>query len=186
MSHATDGADLERFRHYLLMLARLHLGRQLQGKLDASDIVQQTLLQAHRQRDQYRGQDEATRAAWLRKLLAGTLADALRTFGRAKRELGRERSLDAAIADSSLRIQAWLAAEQSSPSQQAARAEQAIRLAEALGQLPDAQREAVELRYCQGWCVAKIAAHMDKSVTAVAGLLKRGLKHLRDTLIEEL
>ena len=93
--------------------------------------------------------------------------------------MARERSFEAALEDSSARPGAWLAAEQSSPSQQAARHEQAVRLAGALALLPDAQREAVELRYYQGWSVADISRSLCRSTTAVAGLLKRGLKQLR-------
>ena len=78
-SPAADAA-LERFRHYLLLLARLQLGRQAQGKLEPSDVVQQTLLEAHRKREQFRGTTDAERAAWLRQMLAFNLADALRTW----------------------------------------------------------------------------------------------------------
>src|SRR5205809_5993339 len=102
---------LERFRYYLLLLARWHLGDQLRGKLDPSDAVQMTLLEAHRKRAQFRGQTEAEMAAWLRQMLAYTIADALRAQGRIKRDATRELSLD----DASARMESWLAADQSSP-----------------------------------------------------------------------
>jgi RNA polymerase sigma-70 factor (ECF subfamily) len=180
----SSGKVLGRFREYLLLLARMHLGGQLQGKLDASDVVQQTLLEAYRKMAQFRGQSEAELAAWLRQMLACNLADALRALGRAKRDVARERSLEAALEASSARIGSWLAAEQSTPSQQAQRHEEVLRLAEALATLPEAQREAVVLRHCQGWSLAAISQHMGRSPAAVAGLLKRGLRHLRDHLGE--
>src|SRR5437764_13707204 len=112
----TQALPLERFRPYLLLLARLQLREQFRGKLDPSDVVQQTLLEAHRKRDQFRGHSPAELAGWLRQLLACTLADALRALGRAKRDAARERSLEAAREQSSARLGDWLAAEQPSPS----------------------------------------------------------------------
>ena len=175
----TPGLGLERFREYLHLLARQHIGAQLRAKLDPSDLVQQTLLEAHRKRDQFRGRSDAELAGWLRKLLACTLADAVRALGRAKRDVARERSLESALEQSSARIEAWLVAEQSSPSQQAMRHEQAVRLADALAKLPASQREALELRHCQGWSLAEISRHMGRTPAAVAGLLKRGARQLR-------
>ena len=63
--------QVERYREYLMLLARLHVGEQLCGKLDASDVVQQTLLDAHRQRQQFRGQSDGELAAWLRRMRCG-------------------------------------------------------------------------------------------------------------------
>src|SRR6516165_5093089 len=120
------------------------------GKLDPSDIVQQTLLEAHRDRDQFRGQTEAEIAVWHRRLLACNLADAVRSLRRRKRDTARERSLEAALDASSARLEAWLAAEQSSPSERAERNEAILRLVDALALLPEANRQALVLRHCQG------------------------------------
>jgi RNA polymerase sigma-70 factor (ECF subfamily) len=176
------GPRPERFREYLRLLARVHIGEQLRAKLDPSDVVQQTLLEAHRKRDQFRGTTDAEMAGWLRQLLACTLADAVRALGRAKRDVGRERSLEKAIDQSSKRIEAWLVAEQSSPSQQAMRHEDAARLADALAKLPEAQREALTLRYCLGWSLAEISTHLGRTPAAISGLLKRGARQLREQL----
>ena len=112
------------------------------------------------------------------------LANVVRDLGRDRRDVNRERSLEAAAAESSARLEAWLAAEQSSPSQQAERNEQALRLADALTQLPEAQREVVLLRHCHGWSLADISRQLGRSPSAVAGLLHRGLRQLR-ALLEE-
>ncbi len=186
MDQAPDeaGRRLESCRAYLRLLARLHLAPQLRGKLDPSDVVQQTLLQAYQAINQFRGRSEAEWAAWLRQILAHNLARALRDFGRARRDLCREQSLQAALDTSSARLDAWLAADQPSPSEHAQQAEQGVRLAEALEQLPEAQREALVLQHWQGLSLAEIGAHLGRSPAAVAGLIKRGLKQLRHLMHE--
>jgi RNA polymerase sigma-70 factor (ECF subfamily) len=148
-------------------------------------VVQQTLLQAHQQHAQFRGQTEAERRAWLRTILANTLTDAARRFGRRQRDVGRERSLDAAIEESSSRLEAWLQADQSTPSQHALGQEQLLRLAEALAQLPQEQRLAVELHHLQGYSLAEVGQHLGRSKEAVAGLLFRGIRKLREWLAGE-
>ena len=92
------GLAVERFRSYLLLLARTRLRGLPDARLNASDIVQQTLLDAHRQRQQFRGEGPSEMAAWLRRMLACNLADALRALHRDKRDVDRERSLDAKMA----------------------------------------------------------------------------------------
>src|SRR5262249_26312076 len=154
------------------------------GKLDASDVVQQALLEAHRQRAQFRGTSAAEMAAWLRQILAGTLIDAQRALGRARRDVARERSLEAALDQSSAQLGGWLAAPGPSPSAHAQQHEQAVRLAEALATLPEAQREALMLRYYQGCALDDISRQLGRSPAAVAGLLKRGARQLR-TLLHE-
>jgi RNA polymerase sigma-70 factor (ECF subfamily) len=184
MAHGTEdhGRELERFRDYLQLLARLQLDPRLQGKVDLSGVVQQTLLEAHQQWDQFRTWDEARQTAWLRKVLAHNLTDEVRRLGAARRDVSRERSLDAAIEESSSRLEAWLADSRSTPEQQAIRQEQLLALAAALARLAPDQRTAVELRHLQGFSVAEVAAEMGRPPQAVAKLLFRGLKKLRELL----
>src|SRR5438132_9848930 len=92
-----NGPTLERFRAYLRLLARMQMDPRLQGKLDPSDLVQQTLLQALQALDRFRGRSDAELATWLRQILAHNLANAARDLGRAKRNLARECSLEAAL-----------------------------------------------------------------------------------------
>jgi RNA polymerase sigma-70 factor, ECF subfamily len=170
----------ERYREYLLLLARLQFDPKLQGKLDPSDIVQQTLLKAHQRRDQLRGRTEAERAAWLRAILAHVLADAARKYGQGV--LGRERSLEESLEQSSRRLERWLADSQPSAGRRIEGHEQLLRLADALARLPDDQRRAVELRHLQGVSVAEIGQLMGRSTAAVGGLLQRGLRALREMI----
>jgi RNA polymerase sigma-70 factor, ECF subfamily len=177
-----QGQMLERYRNYLRLLARVQLEPLVRGVLDPSDVVQQTLLEAHLARARFHGDSSGQLAAWLRQILACNLQDALRTLGRDCRDVARQRSLSVALEESSQLLAAWLAADQSSPSMQAERNEQAIVLADALSALPDAQREALILQHWQGLTLDQIAGQLGRTPAAVAGLLKRGLKQLRATL----
>jgi len=177
--------DLERFRELLRLLSRVRLDRRLRGKLDPSDIVQQTLLRAHQSLDQFRGQGDAELAAWLRQILAATMVDEVRRYGRGKRDVGAERMLLASLDESSACLEAWLACDQSSPSQQAMKHEQLRLLADALAAMSDDQRQAVELHHLKGQTLAEVGRQMGRSKAAVAGLLRRGLKELRNRLNTE-
>ena len=174
--------DFERFRPYLRLLARLQVDPRLNAKMDDSDMVQQTFLQAHRAISEFRGTTDAEMAAWLRQILARNLAHAGRDYRRDKRDVRREQSIEAAVDQSSIRLENLLAAEQSTPSQKAMRNEDLLRLAAAVEKLPDAQRAAIELHYWKHWTLAEISDHLGRSTTAVAGLLHRGLKALRKHL----
>src|SRR5262249_4899528 len=153
-------ADLSRWRQYLLLLARLQLGPPRQGQPEASDLVQQTMIEAVRQRDQFRGKSESEWAAWLRRILACNIADAFRTLHRQKRDVDRLRSIESALDRSSASLGSFLAASQSSPSMRAGRIEQLAALATALEGLPDAQREALVLHYLESWPLDRISEHM--------------------------
>jgi RNA polymerase sigma-70 factor (ECF subfamily) len=176
--------DLERYRDYLDLLARLQLDPRLRGKVDLSGVVQQTLLEAHQSLDRLADQGDERLAAWLRQVLANNLRDEVRKLHAAKRDAERERSLEAAVEESSARLEAWLAAEQSSPSERAERQEELLRLAGALARLPDEQRRAVEMHHLQGRPLAEVALELGRSKGAVAQLLFRGLQKLREWMGE--
>jgi RNA polymerase sigma-70 factor (ECF subfamily) len=177
-----QGEDLGRFREYLHLLARLRLGPRLRTKVDSSDIVQETLLDAHKGWARFRGSTEGELMAWLRQILAHNLADAAKAQKQAKRDVGRERSLEAEIEQASGRLGDFLAARQSSPSRRLSREEEALKLAAALAQLPMPQRDAVELHHLQGLSLKELAGHLERSEAAVAALLHRGLERLRELL----
>lgn len=172
----------DKFRDYLRLLARMQLPNILQGKMDASDVVQQTLLKAYQAADQFRGKTVPEQAGWLRQILANTLANAVRDFSRARRDVALERSLQTALDESSSRLEAWLAADQPSPSTIVSRNEQFLELAEGLTGLPDDQREALILRYCHGKSLVEIGESLGRTRAAVASLLRRGLQQLRKVL----
>jgi RNA polymerase sigma-70 factor, ECF subfamily len=179
MAREGEASDphLEAFRNYLELLARVRLDPRLRGKLDPADLVQQTLLRAVEAQERFRG-DDARRAAWLRTILARVMIDAVRKYGRPGGG-ERERSLEAALEQSSARLEAFLAADQTSPSGRAERNEELLRMVEALAELPEQIREVVVLKHCQGWTLPQIAERIGRSVPSVASLLRRGLEELR-------
>lgn len=177
------GSLLERYRNYLALLARLQLSRRLQSKVDEADLVQETFLKAHRYFEQFRGTTEAELAAWLRQILAASVANTLRHYyGTQRRDVRLEQELAEEFDRSS---QAWgfaLAAQQSSPSQAAARREEAVLLADALAKLPPDYAEVIVLRHLQGLTFAEVAQRMERTLDSVDKLWVRALARLRQQL----
>jgi RNA polymerase sigma-70 factor (ECF subfamily) len=165
---------LVRHRSALGLLARLQVPAWLRPKLDSSDLVQQTLLEAERDRGRLESMPESERAAYLRRCLSHNVIDAIRKF--------RPDQALANVERSSARIELWLAAEDSTPSERSAREDQLHRLAEALAALPEDQRTAVELKHLHGLSVREIAEQMGRTPSAVGGLLRRGVRELRERL----
>jgi len=165
----------EKYRHYLLCIARSVSGTGGDLAIDAEDAVHQTILRACQNHTQFRGDSEAERTAWLRKILWNYVRD---TYRRTNRRLD-EQALARGLEQSSARLANVLVSEEPSPSYWAKRSERMVRLGEAIVKLPEDQRRAVELRYLQELPVAQIADRMKRSKTSIAGLLQRGLRELR-------
>jgi RNA polymerase sigma-70 factor (ECF subfamily) len=177
--------DLDRFRPWLVLLARSQLAGRLGGKLDASDVAQQALLEAWRALPQFRGSTEAELVGWLRAILAGVLGDAFRRYhGTQARDVAREVSLEAELDASSRRLGQLLAEESPSPSNEAVRHEQTVLLADALSRLPEDYREVIVLRNLEGLSHHEVAARMGRAVGAVRMLWLRALSRLRFELGE--
>lgn len=177
------GRLLEQYRGYLLMLAHRYLDTRLRRRIDPADIVQHTYLEAQRDMPAFRGESPAEFAAWLRNILKNNVATAVaRHVSAQKRSVGREVNVgtDSGAAN-------WFAqmpGSTTSPSRRVMKQEAAMAMLDALTQLPETQAEAVRLRYMEGLSLAEICERMGKSETAAAGLLKRGLRKLREILAE--
>jgi RNA polymerase sigma-70 factor (ECF subfamily) len=175
--------QIGRYRALLHLHARqVQRDPRLGRRFDASDVVQEALLRGHANLGQFRGSTEAELVGWLQKILANVVADEIDKHKAQKRNVELEQSLNATIAESSARLEKFLADRQSSPSHKAERREELVRLAEAMEQLPEDQREAVILRDLQNASVAEIAAQLHRTEKAVAGLLVRGRRRLRELL----
>ena len=177
------GQLLELYRNYLTLLARLQISRRLQSKVDAVDLVQETFLKAHRRFGQFRGTTEAELASWLRQILVLNVANLVRHYFGTQ---GRNVRLECELADdpdgSSQARGLGLIAKQSSPSQRAARREEAVLLADALAKLPADYGELIILRHLQGLAFAEVAQRMGRSVDSVEKLWVRALAQLRRLL----
>jgi RNA polymerase sigma-70 factor (ECF subfamily) len=177
-----SGAEFEKYRRYLAFLARMHVDQRLNAKVDLSGIVQQTLFEAHQDLGRWKSLPSGEKMAFLRQILAHNIQDEIRMLKAGKRDVRREQSLEQAFENSSLRLMNWVGVDASSPSSKLNRAERAMQLAAALDRLPEAQREALVLQHWERKSLADIASHMQRTPAAVAGLLKRGLRQLREEL----
>ena len=169
----------ERYRAYLRLLAGQQLPKRVHRLQGASDMAHETILKAHKKREQFRGATEAEYRGWLRRILANTIADAAAV---------KEPDVLQALEQSSAHLENWVVAADTSPAEQLERAEQLLRLAEALLQLPEDERTALEMRYLQDprCSLPEIAKALDRpTAKAVAGLLARGLEKLRGLLRED-
>lgn len=177
------GQLLGLYGNYLSLAARLQISRRLQSKVDAADLVQDTFLKAHRSFAQFQGNSENELIGWLQQILANNLANVVRHYyGTQARDVRLEQELVHDLGQSS---QAWsqgLVARQSSPSQRAARREEAVLLADALGKLPEDYSEVIVLRHLQGLPFAEVAERMQRSVDSVEKLWIRALGRLRRLL----
>lgn len=177
--------QLAGYQPWLHLLARLEIDSRFHGKFSASDAVQQTMLEAWQHWDNFRGNDEPQRRAWLRQILAHQLAHLARHYaGTQKRDVTREQSIEASLAQSSMRLEQFLAADQSSPSGQVAARERSVQLARVLEQLRDDYRQVLTLRSLEELSFDDVAARMNRSPGAVRMLWVRALAALRQHIDE--
>ena len=174
-----------RYQSYLHVLARAQLGRHLRGKCDSADVVQMTLLEAHRDFASFQGSHENELLAWLRRILAHNLFNEARRFAAQQRDAAREVSLDAVragVEQSSVALGQGLAADGPSPSQEATRREDAVRLADALSRLPEDYQAVLLLRVFEGLPAEEVAVRLGRTAGAVRMLQMRALGALREQL----
>ena len=174
------GNLLNRYRPYLRILALRYLDSGVRSRVDPSDVIQQTCLDIHRDIDGFRGAHEAEWIGWVRRILENNVNQVIRRHIQAqKRTVRKEAIVDESSKAHRIR-NAGPISNESSPSQRVMKGEQAVRLATLLGKLPKDQREALRLRYLEGKTLQQIADRFERSEMAVAGLLKRGLRNLRE------
>jgi RNA polymerase sigma-70 factor (ECF subfamily) len=180
---AALGSLLEHYGNYLALLARVQISRRLQGKVDAADLVQETFLEAHQGFAGFQGATEREFVCWLRQILATNLANLFRRYlGAKRRDVRLEQELGTDLDHSSQALQDRLVAPHSSPSQQAARREQAVLLADALARLPEHYREVLILHHLEGLSFPEVARRLGRSLDSVKNVWTRALAKLRREL----
>lgn len=173
---AALGELLEKYRGFLRGLADRLMDDRAAGRLDASDIVQQTCLSVHKHIAEFQGDGDAQFAAWLRQIHERNIRNAARNQLHAgKRAIDRENRLNEADA---------LLARQTSPSQFAARSEESSRLAQALARLASDEQEALRRRYVDGQSITEIASDMQLTRSALVWLMNRAMTALRQNMGE--
>jgi RNA polymerase sigma-70 factor (ECF subfamily) len=178
--------DLDRYRPLLRMRAELiDLHPRIRVRFDYSDVANETLLLAHQQLDQFRGHTEAELVAWLQGILEHRAIAMIRKELAKKRNVHRECSIEAAVEESSVYVRDILRDKGPSPSEQLQQEELMVRIARALNQLEEVQRQAFLARHMMDLPIADIATLMGRTEKSVAGLLLRGRKRLRELLRDE-
>jgi RNA polymerase sigma-70 factor (ECF subfamily) len=174
------GQVLEGYRHYLLGIAERELDSALHAKAGASDLVQETFLEAQRDFAQFQGESARELQAWLRRLLLNNLANFTRHYrGTDKRDVGREVSLEARAPGAA---DPGLAAEALSPSGEAVANEQAEVVQAALARLPEDYRQVLVWRYQEGRSFEEIAQLLQRTANAARKLFARALERFEQEL----
>jgi RNA polymerase sigma-70 factor, ECF subfamily len=174
---AALGNLLENYRGHLRQIAENLLDDRAAPRLDASDLVQQTCLSVHKQIAEFEGADVAQFVGWLRQIHERNIRNAVRDQLHAgKRAINREERLP----DPDMHH-----VRQTTASQRALRGEEAARLAQAISQLPEDEREALRRRYLEGQSLTEVAAAMGLSKGSLIWLIKRAMKNMKRHLGDE-
>ncbi len=174
---------LERYRPLLCLHVRqLQLGRLYRARFDSSDVVQETLARAVKGVCQLRGGSEAEFVRWLQVIVGNVLVDLVREHGAAKRDPRREQTVCDASADGDTPMAAYVASSQPGPATLALQQERLLQLADAVGRLPEAERDAVIAHYILELPLAEVAARLGRTEKGAAGLVFRGKRRLRELL----
>jgi RNA polymerase sigma-70 factor (ECF subfamily) len=180
---ATIGELLQHYRNYLMLLATTQLERRLQPRVSPSDVVQETMLRAHRHFAQFRGHSERELLAWLRQILVTNLAKFVERYVlAAKRDIRREISLERAgqaLAEPTSQFHLLLTSRGRSPSAALQEREEAVLLADRMAELPNHYREVLILRNIRGLSFEEVAAQLDRPIGATRMLWLRAIQRLR-------
>lgn len=175
--------SLNNFRPIMLTLAEAMISSTLRGDLEPSDLVQQTLLEAHCNAEQLAAMSQPAFFSWLRNALNHNVLDAIRHLKAQKNDV-RRRVRVSDLEATFVRLEQVLVADETSPSEVVQRNEQICLMLAAVQTLPDNQRRAVILKHLNGCSLREIADALGLSEPAAAGVLHRGRQRLAECLRE--
>lgn len=176
-----DYRELSQYESILLTRAA-RLTRDLPPRISAEDLVQETLLEAHKNLHRFNGQTRPEMMKWLARILSNNIADTYRSIRRKKRDINRELPSASQLESSFNGANDRFVSAESTPSFYASASEEANQLASAIRKLPAEQRDAIRMHHLQGQTLANVAKQLGRSRSAVAGLVFRGLQSLRSRL----
>jgi RNA polymerase sigma-70 factor (ECF subfamily) len=177
------GREPEKYRLLLKLQVRtMQLDPRLRRRFDSSDLVQEAFLKAHLHREKFEGVTEAQFVKWLKRIVENVVRDKCREHKAVKRDVRREQDLQQVVSESSVRLEKIVAIGQAPPGQRLEQHERELRLAAALEQLPEDQRDAIILRHLHDLSLEQAAEQMNRSEKAVSHLVYRGRRTLRKIL----
>ncbi|SMP63823.1 RNA polymerase sigma-70 factor, ECF subfamily [Neorhodopirellula lusitana] len=178
------GELLQLYRNYLSVLATTQLDKRLRRRMSTSDLVQETMLAAHRDFGQFRGHSEGELLAWLRKILVNCLSHAVeKNIHAQKRDMRREVAMERVaqkMDDSMARLSNIIADDAPSPSQIVSRRELAAELSDQLAKLKPNYRDVIVYRNLQGLSFDEIADRMEIKSGAARMLWLRAIAKFKD------
>ncbi len=166
-----------KYRRLVRLLAVGMLQQKVLVRVDESDIAQETMRKAAIDLKQFHGQTEAQFVDWLKTILRHTAQNSVRDHKAKKRDL--DRTINESYSSAMMLAEKCVTRSSDCPQQLAVQRESLVVLAQALSELSNSERLAIEMQQLQGMKVDDIAATLEKTPVAVAGLIYRGMKKLK-------
>ncbi len=178
-------ALLASVRNLHRLLVKVRHDKDLRKKIDTSDVLQETELQALKDFDNFRGESVGEFISWIREILKTKRAKAARLYLTKKRDMTLEQELDLGLEESAQALASLAHSDDTSPVDQVIQVERELKVADALGKLPETQRKIAELHYIQEMTLREVGKRLGKTENAVQKLWARALMKLREILKED-
>ena len=186
LGHIGDGDSealdrlMRKYRPYLRLLAFRAMNRMFVGKFDASDVAQQTCLDACNKMDQFRGETEAEFNVWISTILRHNLSSFKREYTTQKRDVRRESPIETGGEEVAVM---WHEPQgDRGPVSRVILGEEALILAHGLSKIDKELCEVITLRFINGFTNVEIGNRLGMTRAEIAGRIRKGLAQLREHL----